>query len=283
MKKQRLMLIGASLAAMTFSSAALAQGPQSVPIRVTFTGNVTTSAQSTVMVRQPDGSMGPYTGVTPAYNYQVNDPVSISFNTEMPTQAFFTANPQYQNATGIYRYPVNMQSTTIPFGNVDDSALIISGPIATTSVQQRPYMGGITLVYDSNSGQYSMEMPTGQWTFGAIDGPSYNYNFADNTLTPSNSTCLIGNCFDGTGLSAQGTETTVSYRGTVVGTPETTGGRPYTAGFWDMVWAGSWNLPTYGGGTSGNPTQVPEPSVIVLFGSAAAGLMFARRRKRNAA
>ena len=280
MTKQRLMLIGASLVAMTFSSVAAAQGPQSVPIRVTFTGNVTTSAQSTVMVRQPDGSMGPYTGVTPAYNYQVNDPVSISFNTEMPTQAFFAANPQYQNADGVYRYPVNMQDATLPFGKVAKGALDISGPITLTSAQQPTNMGGITLVYDSNSGQYSMEMPTGQWAFAAVDGPSYNYNFATNTLTPSNSTCPSGNCSQGTGMAAKGTETTVSYRGTIIdaSTPQ-----PTTAGFWDMVWAGSWNLPTYGSGTSGNPTQVPEPSVLVLFGSAAAGLMFVRRRKRKMA
>lgn len=128
-----------------------------------------------------------------------------------------------------------------------------------------------------------MEMPTGRWAFGAVDGPTYDYDFATNTLTSSNSNCVNNNCSQGTGLTARGTESSIAYRGTVVGTPQTAGSPEYTAGFWDMVWNGSWNLPTYGSGTtSGGATQVPEPSVIVLFGSAAAGLMFARRRRKKA-
>lgn len=283
MTKQGLMVIGASLAALTFSTAAVAQ--DSVPIRVTFTGTVTTSAQSSVMVRQPDGSMGPYSGVTPAYNYQANDPVSISFETQMPSQAFLTANPQLLAADGTYRVPATFSSPGIQtFGQVNPSNFDISGPIGIVPTSQPSGLGGITLIYDSNSGQFSMEMPNGRWAFAAADGPSYDYNFATNTLTASGSTCLNNSCAQGTGLTARGTETTVSYRGTVVGAPERAGGQEYAAGFWDMLWSGSWNLPTYGSGaSSGGATQVPEPSVIVLFGSAAAGLMFARRRKRKAA
>lgn len=271
-----------SLAAMAFSTAATAQ--DSVPVQVTFTGTVSTSAQSTVMVRQPDGSMGPYTGVTPAYNYQANDPVSISFTTTMPSQAFLTANPQLLAADGTYRANATFSTQSSPtFGLVNPSNFDVSGPIGITPTNQPSGLGGITLVYDSNSGQYSMEMPTGRWSFAAADGPTYDYNFATNTLTSSNSTCLNNNCSQGTGLTARGTESSIAYRGTIVGAPETAGGSEYTAGFWDMVWSGSWNLPTYGSGTSGGATQVPEPSVIILFGSAAAGLMFARRRKRKAA
>lgn len=124
-----------SLAALAGATAASAQ--DSVPVQVTFTGTVGTSAQSTVMVRQPDGSMGPYTGVTPAYNYQANDPVSISFTTTMPSQSFLTANPQLLGADGTYRAPATFSTQGSPgFGQVNPANFDISGPIGIVPTNQ---------------------------------------------------------------------------------------------------------------------------------------------------
>lgn len=281
MTKQGIMAIGASLAALAFSTAAAAQAPQYVPIRVTFTGTVSSGPEDRVVVRQADGSYAPYTGTTPAYSYQNGSPVSVSFTTTMPNASYFTSNPQYQNATGIYRYPVNMNNTSNPFGAVAPNGFDFSGPINMGTPTATPMVTGMTLVFDSNTGQYSLDFANGRWGLSTLDGPSYSYDVATNSLTSTNSACVNNCSFSDGGIAAGGTASTVNFRGTVVSgaAPQQT-----SAGFWDMLWSGSWSLPTYGSGaSSGGATQVPEPSVIVLFGSAAAGLMFARRRKRKAA
>lgn len=280
MIKQGIMCVSASIAALTVSTAAAAQ--DSVPIQVTFTGAVTSGPETSIMVRQPDGSLGAYTGVTPAYNYQVNDPVSISFSTTMPTAQYLAANPQIPNVDGVVRIPLTMSQGSSGFGYVSPNNFDISGPLALNGAAQNPGMGGMSLVFDSNTGEYSIDIPSGTWAFGAVDGPSYDFDFATNTLTSNNSACVT-NCFSQVGgITARGTETSVSYRGSIVGQPETAGGSEYVAGSWDMLWNGSWNMPIFGSGSgtsSGGATPVPEPSVIVLFGGAAAGLMFARRRR----
>lgn len=264
------------VAGIALSSAAMAQNTW-VPVEVNFTGTVSSGPENNItMAGQP------YTGVTPTYPYQAGDPVSISFVAMMPSQQFLNDNPQIQTADGIYRYPVSFdQVGGNLFGSISHGTFDISGPMDIIPAYDGPYINGLTLVYDSNTGLYEIDISSRQWSFGVMEGPSYQYDFDTNILSPSDTAC-INRCQYGSGgiYAAGGTASEITIGGTVVG-QEDAYPIDFFAGRWTMLWSGAWNLPTTG--STGGATQVPEPSVIVLFGSAAAGLMFARRRKRKAA
>jgi len=256
----------AMLAALLIASPAFAQMPQSRPLTVTFSGTVTNDVSDTIMIRQPNGSLTPYQGPVPAYDYRRGDQVAISFTTNVPTSAYYAANPSVPRAAdGIYRFNV-----AGPNGNGNGFGVTrnfdVTGPLRPATDFG---IGGITLVYDANGDSYGIEFPRGSWGASYLSGPSYTYDGGTGALIATSRNCFTASCTDGATLT--GNANTVELRNQVGNPNEPTG----AVGFFSLLFSGSWNLPT---STPGQPVPVPEPGSILLFGAGAAWL--ARRQLR---
>jgi hypothetical protein len=265
-----------TLAVATSSPATAQSAPISRTVPVTFTGVVTNDVTKTIQIRQPNGSFAPFVGHVPDYPYKVGDQVTISFNAFLPTREFYTS-PQYngqQAADGIYRIGLSGNFFTgVPIGTTDRAD--VSGP---AFVDERPYgLRGLTVVFDSNADSYSLELPTEPWILGPLDVPSYIYDPATRTLRSSPTACFGPQC-ESAGLIYSGDATGGTIggsfgRGIQIGLST----EPTTFGVFDPIRiSGGFNLPFFNGG---NPTPVPEPSMMILFGAGAAAMM-RRRRKR---
>jgi hypothetical protein len=252
--------IGAASAAPAVAQTA----PQSRLLTVQFSGVVTNDVRDTISIRQPNGTFTPYAGPVPAFDYKKGDAVTISFSTNVPTSAYYAANPAVPRAAdGIYRFFVQGPNAgTNGFGvtrNFD-----VSGPLAPATDFG---IGGITLVYDSNTESYSLEFPRGSWGAGNLVGPSYVYDGATGDLLPTSRNCFFLDCSGGATLTGNATQVQLN-------TPVGSSTEPSNVGFFSLLFGGSWNLPVNNGGA----TQVPEPGMMVLFGGGVALLL--RRRSR---
>ncbi len=245
---------------------ALAQtAPQSRLLTVQFSGVVTNDVHDTIAIRQPDGSFAAYAGPVPAYDYKKGDAVTISFSTNVPTSAYYAANPLVPRAAdGIYRFFVQGPNAgTNGFGvtrNFD-----VSGRLAPAIDFG---IGGITLVYDTNTESYSLEFPRGTWGAGNLNGPSYVYDGATGDLLPNRGNCFFLGCEGGAQLQGNATEARLT-------TPVGSSTEPSNVGFFTLLFGGNWNLPVNNGGA----TQVPEPGMMMLFGGGVA-LLIRRGRRR---
>jgi hypothetical protein len=277
------LLMAASISLPMMAAPAVAQtAPISRTIPVVFSGVVANDVGGSIRIRQPDGSFAAYTGPVPAYPYTKGDAVSISFNAVVPTRDFYTS-PAYQGqvaADGIYRIGItgpNNSGNNRGIGS--GSNYDVSGPINAGSNFGQPIgSGGLTIVYDSNADNYSIEFPNNRWTAATFDGPSFLYDSSTNTIANNRSTCFgVPGCRDlgdaGFGLSGDADSiTTGAIRIVDIANA--------TFGFFNIDFTGSWNLPVYGS-SGGAPTDVPEPSMLLLFAGAAAGLV-GRQRWRKA-
>jgi len=236
-----------------------------------------------VMIKQSDGTTIPFTGTLPSSAYKEGATVSISFNTYMPNKAYYETTPFSKPADGIYRVALvtqgsggccsstNVGTTSNPVISVNGQTLSGSGTVQSIKM---------TLVYNYNTDSYSIDTSTTFGTaayvgsgyrfdsatgelvscFGATCDPNYSPNpFGDQ---PRNNFSLTGN--------ADGTEISTSN----IGIFDTATG--VFSGFFNAVFSGSWNLPTY---NSGGATQVPEPGMLTLF---AAGALVPVLRRRKA-
>jgi PEP-CTERM motif len=267
------------------------QAPISRTIPVVFSGVVTNDVTNEIKIRQPDGSFAPYTGPVPDYPYKVGDPVNISFNAIVPTQAFYAAGGPYQGqlaADGLYRINVGGQLgfgsgfTPGPGGVGAITNPDISGPIAPNA-NTLPTSVRMTIVYDSNADSYSLEFPNGSWSLFNANGPSYTYDQATGALAGTNVACPGGVTFgcnenNPGGFTIIGTETTAVARNVPIFTPVTPTPTSTIAGLFNLAFGGKWNLPTFG---SGGATQVPEPGMMLLF-AGGVGALAARRRAKKA-
>jgi hypothetical protein len=263
------------------SSAVLAQAAISRTIPVTFTGVVTNDVTNEIRIRQADGTYARYTGPVPDYPYRRGDTVTFSFNAVVPTRAAYDAGgPLFNQASadGIYR--INVAN---PFytggggpggiGNATNSDF--SGPINPVAAFGQPTNTRMTLVYDYVADSYSIDFSNSGLVSGQYAVPSYLFDARTGALTPcTGSACgdTAASVFSGnaTGLSSLG----IGIQGIAPGNGPTSG--PDT-GLFDLFLSGSWNLPTFGGGSG--PIDVPEPAMTILFAAGAATVM---RRRRNA-
>ena len=288
--KFAIVLAVSSATMATASTPAIAQSaPQSRTIPVTFTGYVANNVSNDIRIRMPDGSYAPFTGAVPDYPYRQGDPVTISFNAVMPTAAAYQAGGALQNAAsadGIYRIsvrnPFYSSGGPLGIGNstiADDGA----GPIRPIDTSGQPTNTRMTLVYDAIADSYSIDFSNGGFASSAHSGPSYVYDAATQSL----SLCQGAACGDPSqngrfalnGNATQISALNIGINGSAPGNGPQSGSR---TGLFDLIFRGSWNLPTYGGG----PIDVPEPGSLLLFGGGAAFLVRRRRfaqRKANAA
>lgn len=254
---------------------------QTIPLQrtidVSFTGTVTNSATETIQIRQPNGSFAPYTGPRPDYPYKVGDQVTVGFRTTVPTGAYFQSYGGQIAADGIYRFNiVGPNNSPGPFGVI--SGFDVSGPIREgNNAGQRLGSAGLTIVYDSRNDSYSVQLPNGSWTAGALDGPSFVYDRATGGLTPSANSCIGPDCSDGL-FNLRGTNDTVTFSPI----PIRDSVAPVSDGFFGgFTLSGLFNLPIFGSGGStsgGDPTPVPEPGMMLLF---AGGVGWLVRRQRG--
>jgi PEP-CTERM motif len=279
------MVFGFTSMAMPLTDAS-AQTAVSRTIPVTFTGVVANNVTNDIRIRQSDGTYAQYTGPVPDYPYRQGDTVSFSFNAVVPTRAAYDAGGPLANAAsadGIYRITVSN-----PFysgggagggiGNATNSD--VSGPINPIDTFGQPTNTRMTLVYDYIADSYSIDFSNGGLVTGAYSTPSYLFDAQSGALTP----CAGFACgerplnatatFFGTATEISGRN--IGINGTAPGNGPTSGSR---TGLFDLIFSGSWNLPSYNGG---GPIDVPEPATTFFFAAGAAAVMRRRRKVKVA-
>jgi hypothetical protein len=283
-------LIGSSAQAQTAATSRI--------IDVTFTGVVAGNVADTIQIRQPDGSVVPYTGPVPDFPYLKGDAVTIGFKASVPTKAFYDTVYQGQKAVdGIYRFRVSTPATPSYLPNNprvlgDATVTDVSGPFTPSPNFGEPPFTSMTIVYDSNADTYSME-GSGGFNAGSFFGAGYTYDPATGTLAScANQACgSIVNNYNSFTLSGDASGSTISSSAIFI--PNAADPiNDYRIGKFGISFSGGWNLPQWAGGTttggttggtSGGSTPVPEPGMLLLFGAAAAALPLRRRKLARAA
>lgn len=290
------LICACALAALSAPAAAQTAGFTTIP--VTFTGTVSNDPGQTIRIQVPGAVVPagqpvptvPYTGPLPDFPLKPGDTIQFSFNVTAPTKDFF-ASPAYTGqvaADGIYKLqittapPRDANGVVAPLGTyATASAPALSSPFFNPSAGM-PSVGGYTLVYDANADTFSLSFPAalnGAGTAG-WDAPTFNYDYATNQVGLADSSCFVGvacsQVNSGGRYGFQIGENGGYSTGSVLGTTTT---MAPVVGFFDLLFGGSWSLPTWSG--SGTPTPVPEPGSTVLFASAALAVVL-RRRKRGA-
>lgn len=282
----RQLSIAAVLGTTVLGSNAIGQIiPQDRSIDVVFTGVVTSEIGETIKIRQPDGSLSTYTGPVPNFPYRKGDEVTVGFTTRVPTAAFYQARPGLRNESDIYSFNITGPNNGDPgiFGFA--RGLDVSGAInPTQNFGQSLGTNGLRIIYDFNTDQYSLDLGDNGWSAGLFDGPGLSYDPATATLSAVNSSCFgsqqSGCNREGRGGLRIGSDNLNSIGGSdiPIWTPvRLVGGGPFSqiAGIFSLSFGGSWNLPSFGGG----PVDVPEPSMMLLFGAGAGAVVWRRRRK----
>jgi PEP-CTERM motif len=257
-------------------------------LNVQFTGTVTNDVTNSIQIRQPNGTLVPFTGPVPDYPYKVGDQVTIGFQTIVPNRNLF-ADPAYAGqvaADGIYRFGIAPNVGSQSLTNYWATGIDVSGPVTVESqpVGASNSLRGITIVYDANADSYSLELGSNGWGVGPVNAPTYTYDPATGQLTPRSGACFGGSCTSA-GLNVSGNATSAHIGGFPTGginidNPQNPGGGGLFAGL-DL--SGLFNFGIFGGGGgSSGGTKVPEPSMMLLFGGGTLAL-FRRRRKVKAA
>lgn len=273
-------LITCTVLALAPLSAQAQTAPISRTIPVTYTGVVSAVAADTMLVRQPDGSLVRYTGPLPDLGYTKGDPVTISFNATLPTRTFYDSGVYRGQlaADGIYRITVaNPYYTggTTAGGIGNSSVADVSGPINPELNFGQPTNTRMTIVYDYNTDSYSIE-GNGGFLSSAYAGPGYVYDAATGSYVACGGSipCRTSQTQDPVLFSLASSGTSITSSNIRINSTDPSSGTG--TGFFSWLFSGSWNLPQYGGAV-----PVPEPGMMLLYGSACAALMWRRRRRKT--
>ncbi len=262
----------AMLAALLLLAPAAAQA-QLATVEVKFVGMITGSAADTLMINGQK-----WTGPLPDFPYKAGDQITVSMNVR-PSGEYLDPNYPSKPVDGIYRFSVigasQLQNFPSATAIAPITAMDVSGPISAAGGIQTSQ--GLVMTYNSNSGTWGMEMPTGSYSLFQFDGPGYLYDPASDSLSLTSTTrdpvygCTDqgSGCF---GLSGSMTDSAIR-RAPVYGTDGS------TRGFFSMLFSGDWfvNGVKQGGGS----TEVPEPGQLGMMALALLPLI-ARRRRRLA-
>ncbi len=251
----------------------LAAHAQTAPVAVKFVGTITGSAADTLMVRQADGTLKPWTGPLPDFPYVKGDQITVAFNAQ-PGNAV-------QSADGLYRYTIigpSQLSGSTGSNYAAAQTFDVSGPIAADALFQAAT--GLTLVYDANANNYSIEMPTGRYSIAEFGVPTLSYNQSAgsfSTISGGGSGCedyLNGatGCYRMSGDMTSGAFNNIKVVDSMDGS---------SWGFFSILFSGDWFV--NGVKQAGGATQVPEPGQTGLFAMALAALMWRGRRRTRPA
>jgi MYXO-CTERM domain-containing protein len=238
------------------------------PIEVTFSGTVATTPTDTITIVNPnDGTATTYSGANrPTYPVQAGDPFTVTFSASSRTYRAFrrprtasTASRSLGGAALSGNGPNVAHITAIDVGGIGRAA---GGEGEFFGV------GGLTLVYDSKSGQSSIEIAsTGAWGFDRISLPTYSYDPVADLFTPRD-TCGVDRCNRN---FAFGRETTLTFQPIDLFGPD-------GAAIGRLA-----PLVIENGRFSTGSVDVDEPAALPLFAGALAvtGFALARRRRRR--
>ena len=251
-------------------------------MEIKFVGTITGSAADTLSLRRADGSMVPWTGPLPDYPYLKGDQVTITMNVR-PSGEYLDPNYPAKPADGIYHFSViggsQMAGLGTSTGIAPISALDVSGPIGPSGQWQSST--GMEMTYNSNTGQWNMNVSSTRFTLFEFDGPGYSFDPATNGMALTNTTRQpvyscgdLGNgCF---GFSGNNLTDLTTTNIPVWGTDGS------LRGIFNLLFSGDWflNGVKQGGGGS---TQVPEPGQLALMTMALLPLIVRQRRRLAAA
>ncbi len=266
------MILGV-LAALIATTPALAQQRQEFSF--TYSGRATTSPTqgATTNGGQPWSSQPD--AVLPRYPIEAGDNVTIRLSGDIPVYE----GSNLPSSNGIYSS--RLTGAGVPGADNPLSALVnmveISGIVGNRIVPGLFGTNGLEILYDSGTQTYSLGV--GENVFlGTLNLPDYilsenEQNVRTATLRnnpPVGSQQGWSNARgSGNSLTLEGTDISFGSRGTVNGS---TGPLNIDGSFGNLIV----------GGTSGNPIEIPEPSMILLFGGASAALIRRRRRLKKA-
>ncbi|MDT0506896.1 PEP-CTERM sorting domain-containing protein [Novosphingobium sp. MMS21-SN21R] len=266
--------------------------PGFTTIPVTFTGTVSNDPGQTIRIQVP-GSVTPvgqpvptvpYTGPLPDFPLIAGDTIQFSYNVTVPTGAYLASSAYTGQvaADGIYKLNVVSAPPRDINGNVAalgtyalSSGPSLSAPFFNPTTTGQPSVGGYTIVYDAKADSYSLSFPSAIAGTAGWDAPTYNYDYATNRVGVVDSSCFVGiSCSSLNFRGSYGFQIGESGGYSTTGVLGTTTTMAPVVGFFDILFGGSWSLPTWKGGA----TQVPEPGTTLLFGAAFAALAERRRR-----
>ncbi len=275
------------IAVMSAGHVALAQSE--VPdgyttIRVEFSGTVTSSITDEITVRDSSGNLVPYSGPVPDYPFETGDAITIGFDAVVPTGETIAAGLVPPSADGIYSFQIGPRPDQLDQFPQNASYINLSGSEGITGSGNFSTDGGLSIVYDANNDTYQLN-PTGAgvggdlFGVGFFDAPVLVYDQNADML----STALFSDLLP---LS----QSTIAWSGTGddagriplpilnYANGQFTGFSGNSTGS-NLRFTGGWNIPLFG---RGEPVQVPEPPIAILFGIAAAGFWARRRRATRA-
>ena len=261
----------ASLALLVATSPAVAQSGDFYELR--FAGTVTQSGNDVITARNPDGSTTTLTGdQIPQYRFGPGDAMALTFIIDKNQPVF--SDPTCGNRFAITFNPgasacvAEISRVLTPFGQVG---------MGGTGGDSFPRVLGMDVLRDA-SGNLTVDLPTGSYTMRYVGVNPYFYDSATRTLSgPTNEQCV--SAFDCLAGIITGTLTGWSTNIPIAGDFGLV--RPGLDIGYDAGTAGSFQVSgQFGGGSSGNPTDVPAPSMMVMF-ALGAGIIAARRRRRT--
>ena len=290
-----------SMALLAFASPVSAQNTQQ-RVDVVFSGTITQDHTTTASATP--GVLADGTTFNPNFSgaqYNIGDPISFSFSALLPT-VFYFESLGIQPTNGFYNI---FAGTSYYTGGTSANITTadVSGAITPILNAGQPTNTRAQFVLDATTGQYSLA--TGLQgnantvaASGTLDGPSFFFDpdtqsftaAPSSCLNASRTSCLLGG--DG-GFGLIATATTIAMNGIGFHTEDPNfPGSYYRSGVYSIAANGNWNLPVFGStsgnttsgnpGSSGNPTDVPAPSVLFLIaaGLAATGWRTRKRASR---
>ncbi len=266
--------------------------PSFTTIPVTFTGTVSNDPGQTIRIQIP-GSVTPvgqpvptvpYTGPLPDFPLIPGDTIQFSYNAMVPTGTYLASSAYTGQvaADGIYKLNVVSAPPRDINGNVAAlgtyalaSGPSLSAPFFNPTTNGQPSVSGYTIVYDANADSYNLSFPSAVAGTAGWDAPTYNYDYATDRAGIVDSSCFVGiSCSSLNFRGSYGFQIGENGGYSTTGVLGTTTALAPVVGFFDILFGGSWSLPTWQGGA----TQVPEPGMTLLFGAAFAALVERRRR-----